>query len=135
MARLGRSQPIRPHLARPPAGGGTTFTQSLSGSLAASATLARSIARPISGSLASSGSLARRAGKALAGSLSASATIARAVGKALAGTLSAAGSLGSTPGALKSGLAAYWPLDEASGDAADSAGSNTLADSGTVGTA
>lgn len=91
------------------ASAGTTYTSSLSGSLASSGSLARRPARSLAGSLAASATLARRAARALSGTLTSSGSFsrARAVLVSLSGSLAASGSLAKRAGkALAGSLAA-----------------------------
>lgn len=77
------------------AAGGTTFTQSLSGSLTSSGALAKRTNKPLSGSLTSSGAIAKRIGKTFSGSVTSTGTLSvtKVVLLALAGTLTASGTL------------------------------------------
>jgi hypothetical protein len=85
---------------------GTDFTQSLSGSLAASGSLTRASGKPVAGTLAAAGTLARAAARAFAGSAAPTASLARQAGKPLAGAVSAAGAVARDCGKPLSGSAA-----------------------------
>lgn len=76
-----------------PAGGGTTFTQSVAGTLTTAGTIALKTAKSLGGTLTTAGALIRKAGKAVAGTLTTAGALVRKAKKIAAGTLTTAGAV------------------------------------------
>lgn len=79
--------------AGPDIGGGTAYTQSVSGTLTTAGAIAKSTGKAVAGALTTAGSLTRQAAKLVAGALTTAGTLTKQAAKVLAGELTSAGTL------------------------------------------
>lgn len=74
-------------------GGGTTYNQSVAGSITGAGALTKRTAKVFTGSSTATGGIAKQTGKAVGGSATLSGAITRAVSKGVSGSINGAGSL------------------------------------------
>lgn len=79
---------------RPAAGGGgTTYTQTVTGSITPSGSLTRTISKALSGAVTATGTITRTIRKALGGAVAASGAVTKTISKAFSGAITAAGTV------------------------------------------